>query len=49
MYINSGAGTLADNPTEHDVYAFDVNAFDSKPNRPNEPAARLILQLRRPC
>jgi len=42
MYINSGAGTLAGNPTEHDVYAFDVNAFDSKPNQPNEPAARLI-------
>jgi DNA-binding beta-propeller fold protein YncE len=42
MYINSGAGTLADNPTEHDVYAFDVDGFDSTPNPPNTPAARLI-------
>ena len=42
MYINSGAGTLADNPTEHDVYAFEVDAFDSDPNPPNTPAPRLI-------
>jgi hypothetical protein len=42
MYINSGAGTLAGNPTEHDVYAFDARAFGSTPNPPNTPAARLI-------
>ena len=42
MYINSGAGTLADNPTEHDVYAFDVNGFGSTPNPPNTPPARLV-------
>lgn len=42
MYINSGAGTLADNPTEHDVYAFEVDGFDSEPNAPNTPAPRLI-------
>lgn len=42
MYINSGAGTLADNPTEHDVYAFGVNRFDSTPNPPNVPAPKLV-------
>lgn len=42
MYINSGAGSLEGNPAEHDLYAFDVDAFDSTPNPPNTPAARLI-------
>jgi len=42
MYINSGAGTLAGNPAEHDVYAFDVKRFDSTPNPPNTPPARLV-------
>ncbi len=42
MYINSGAGTLAGNPSEHDVYAFPVDGFDSTPNPPNTPPARLI-------
>jgi hypothetical protein len=42
MYINSGAGPPASNPTEHDVYAFDVDAFDSEPNPPNTPAPRLV-------
>ncbi|MDQ3645116.1 MAG: hypothetical protein M3356_06395 [Actinomycetota bacterium] len=42
MYINSGAGTLAGNPSEHDVYAFDVKLFGSTPNPPNTPPARLV-------
>ena len=42
MYINSGAGGLADNPTEHDVYAFPVAVYGSAPNPPNTPAPRLV-------
>lgn len=42
MYINSGAGSLADNPTEHDVYAFPVGEYGSAPNAPNTPAPRLV-------
>ena len=42
MYINSGAGGLADNPTEHDVYAFPVGEYGSEPNAPNRPAPRLV-------
>ena len=42
MYINSGAGGLSDNPTEHDVYAFPTSGFSSVPNTPNTPAPRLV-------
>ena len=48
MYINSGAGALTAtpttpaNPTEHDVYAFDVDRFDRTPNPPNVPAPKLV-------
>ncbi|MDQ4049458.1 MAG: hypothetical protein M3131_08780, partial [Actinomycetota bacterium] len=42
MYINSGAGGLLDNPTEHDVYWFPVGEYGSSPNAPNTPAPRLV-------
>lgn len=48
MYINSGAGLLTAtattpaNPTEHDVYSFAVDEFDSTPNPPNTPAPKLV-------
>ena len=42
MYINSGAGGLLDNPTEHDLYAFPTSEFGSVPNPPNTPAPRLV-------
>jgi DNA-binding beta-propeller fold protein YncE len=43
MYINSGAGGLDTNPAEHDVYAFDVEAFSTtQPTAPNTPAPRLV-------
>lgn len=42
MYVNSGAGGLADNPTEHDVYAFPVSEYGPVPNAPNTPAPQLV-------
>ena len=42
MYINSGAGGLTDNPTEHDVYAFGVAAYGTEANAPNTPEPRLV-------
>lgn len=41
MYVNSGAGA-PNEPQGHDVYAFPLSAFDSVPNPPNTPAARLV-------
>jgi hypothetical protein len=41
MYVNSGAGAPGD-LKGHAVYAFDLDAFDSAPNPPNTPAARLV-------
>ena len=42
MYVNSGAGALATNPDNHDVYAFDVDDFGGRPNPPNVPAPKLV-------
>ena len=42
MYVNSGAGALATNPDNHDVYAFDVDQFGGGPNPPNVPAPKLV-------
>ena len=41
MYVNSGAGAPGD-PQGHDVYVFPLSAFDSVPNPPNTPAAKLV-------
>jgi hypothetical protein len=43
MYINSGAGALATNPDEHDLYAFDVDDFSlGHPTPPNQPAPNRV-------
>ena len=41
MYVNSGAGAPGE-PNGHDVYKFPISAFDSTPNPPNTPAAKLV-------
>ena len=41
MYVNSGAGAPGD-PYSHDVYTFPLSGFDSEPNPPNTPAAKLV-------
>ena len=33
MYVNSGVGTVAANPDNHDVYAFDVDEFGTSRTR----------------
>ena len=49
MYANSGAGALATNPGEHDVYSLPVDEYDKVEPEPAEhPVARAGLQPRRP-
>jgi hypothetical protein len=43
MYIDSGAGSLAANPHQADVYAFPVTGY-SPMNPPNTPAPRLVFR-----
>ncbi len=43
MYANSGAGTAAGNPGEHDVYSLAVDEYDTQsPAPPNTPAPELV-------
>jgi DNA-binding beta-propeller fold protein YncE len=43
MYANSGAGTAATNPGEHDVYSLPVDQYDTQnPAPPNTPAPELV-------
>jgi DNA-binding beta-propeller fold protein YncE len=43
MYANSGAGTVAGNPGEHDVYSLPVDEYDTQnPAPPNTPAPELV-------
>ena len=46
MYANSGAGTQAGNPGEHDVYALPVDKYRrDHPTPPNQPAPGLVYSL----
>lgn len=41
MFVNAGAGAPGD-LEGHDVYSFELDEFDSEPNPPNTPAAKLV-------
>ncbi len=46
MYANSGAGTQAGNPGEHDVYSLPVDKYKtSHPRPPNTPSPELVYSL----
>ncbi len=42
MYLNSGAGASATNPSEFDVYAFPLSGYAAT-NPPNTPAPRIVF------
>lgn len=43
MYIDSGAGSVAGNPHQADLYSFPVRGYSAS-NAPNTPAPRLIFR-----
>jgi DNA-binding beta-propeller fold protein YncE len=43
MYIDSGAGSLASNPHQADLYAFPVSGYSAS-NPPNTPALKLVFR-----
>jgi hypothetical protein len=43
MYIDSGAGSIASNPRQADLYAFPVSGYSAS-NPPNTPALKLVFR-----
>ncbi len=41
MFVNAGAGAPGD-LDGHELYSFELDEFDSEPNPPNTPAAKLV-------